>query len=137
MSTDSLTSLATLAVRRANDPNWVDLTDISAGIGGWNESDTARSRPIPSIPPTLIVQLLSVRDGNCNFTCDDNARTHPLFFLRSGEVFEVRIRPRGDGPGMPQAIYRGPATIAFNQAEGAARTFQVSITTTAITRSLV
>ena len=135
MSNQDITALSTFAVRPAGTGEYTDLSDVPAGTAGYNDSDVARSRPVPSIAPTLALQLLSVRDGNVNFVVDDNERTHPLFFLRSGQRFDVRIRKEGDGSGKPEVVYSGVATITLNNAEGGGRAFNVSVTATSVARA--
>ena len=136
MSTDDLTAISTFAVRPAGTTNWTVLSDVPAGAAGFNFSDVARSRPVPSIAATLAVQLLSTRDGNVNFVVDDNERTHPLFFLRSGQRFDVRIRREGDGSGLPEVVYTGVATVTLNNSEGGGRAFQISLAATAVARAV-
>jgi len=130
-----LTSESTLAVRRGTTGDWADLSDQAAGVSGWNDTVTARNRVVPSIAPVLVTQLMSVSDGNVNFTIDDNADTHGLFFMQSGEQFQVRIRPQGDGSGKAQALHTGIMAITLNNAEGGARTFQCSLTTTTLDKA--
>jgi len=127
-----LTAQSRLAIKRSADASYVDLSNQVAGVSGWNDSVTSRSRPIPTIPQTLAIQTFSVKDGNVNFTVDDNSLTHPIMFLRSGEVFDIRVQVEGAGSGKPQAVYTGPMTISLNNAEGGARTFQCSLTVTSL-----
>lgn len=127
-----LTSQATIAIKLSSSNNYVDISDQSAGVSGWNDTISQRTRPIPTIQGSLAVQLLIVRDGNVNFTIDDNSITHPLLFLRSGEEFNIRIRPAGDGAGKEQTVHTGLMTISLNNAPGGARTFQCTLTTTSV-----
>lgn len=130
-----LTANSTLDVRRGTAGAWTALGDVPAGIAAWAFNDTHRSRPIPSIPGILAVQKLRVRDGSVTITTDDNERTSPLFFLRSGEEFQFRIRRAGEGAGRAQAIITGKATINITNAEGGARGYQVTLTATAVDRA--
>ena len=130
-----LTAEATIALRRGTTGDWTDLSDQAAGVSGWNDSVTQRNRVVPSIAPVSVLQRLSVSDGNVSFTIDDNADTHGLLFMRAGEVFQVRIRPQGDGSGKAQAVHTGVMTVTLNNAEGGARTFQCSLTTTALDKT--
>jgi len=128
----ALTAAATFAVRQDSADDWTDLSDQPAGIAGYQATDTTRTRPVPSIPGQLAVQLLDVHDGNVTFTVDDNPRTNPLFFLRSGENFQVRVRREGDGSGKPEDVYEGIASINLNNAEGSTRSYQVTLTVSAL-----
>lgn len=130
-----LTANSTLDVRRGTSGAWTALGDVPAGTAAWAFNDTNRTRPIPSIPDVLAIQKLRVKDGSVTITIDDNERTHPLFFLRSGEVFQFRIRRAGIGSGNPEAVITGPATINGTNTEGGARGFQVTLTATAVERS--
>lgn len=131
-----LTANSTLDVRRGVAGDWTELGDIPAGVGAWAFNDTRRSRPVPSIPGIVAIQRLRVKDGSVTITVDDNERTGPLFFLRSGEEFQFRIRRGGAGAGKAQVVITGKASINATNAEGGARGFQVTLTATAVTRSV-
>lgn len=124
-----LTANSTLAFRRGTAGDWIDLS-VTEGLGAFQHFATPRTRPIPSLAPTLAVQRLSVTDESAQFTVDDNSITHPQMFLRSGEVFQVRIREQGDGAGRPQVILTGPASINKQDAAGGARTFVFNLSAT-------
>ena len=126
----SLTANSGLAVRRGTNGAWVELSDLPAGVAGWNVTDNARTRPVPSIAPVLAFQTLSVRDGNVNFTVDANERTHELMFLRSGFMFQVRVQEAGAGQGKAQVIYTGRANISILNTEAGNRAFNFSLTVT-------
>jgi len=128
----ALTANATFAVRRGTGGDYTDLSDQPAGIASYQTTDTARTRPVPSIPGQLAIQLLDIRDGNVTFTVDDNPRTNPLFFLYSGQTFQIRVRREGDGSGKPEDVYTGIASINLNNAEGGARSYQVTLTVSAL-----
>ena len=131
-----LTANTTVAIRRGLVGDWTELADRAAGLGAWNATDTARTRPIPSIPAILVVQRLTVHDATASFTADDNMLTAPLMFMRSGEIFQVRIRKEGDGLGRSEAIYTGPARINLDNVEGGARSYQFALTATGLTRGI-
>lgn len=131
-----LTAASTVAVRRGTTGAFTDLAVEASGLGAWNTSDTKRSRPIPSLPATLVIQLLDISDGSVGFTLDDNSITSPLFFLRSGATFAVRIRPEGDGAGKRSIEYVGPATISVLNTEGGGRQYRFQLDATSITRSV-
>ena len=126
----TLTASASLEVRRGTTGDFTDLSDQPAGISGWNETVTQRNRQVPSIPGILAVQLLTIRDGNVSFTVDDNERTHPLMFMRSGEAFDVRIKH--DASGTAGITYSGIASINMTSTPGGTRGFQFSLTVTAL-----
>lgn len=124
-----LTANSTLAVRRGTLGDWTEFTATN-GLGAFQQFSTRRTRPVPSIAPILAVQRLSIIDGSVQFTIDDNPISHPLFFLRSGDVFQVRIREDGDGAGKHEAIVTGPASINKQDAPGGVRSFVFNLTAT-------
>ena len=124
----TLTANAELAIRQTGQAEFVELATIPTGVSGFNFSDTARTRPIPSIPATLAVQRLEVKDARVGFTIDDNEVTNPLLFMRSGKDFDVRIRRLGEGSGNPQVTLTGPASINVTNAEAGARSYQFNLT---------
>lgn len=130
-----LTAASTVEIRIKGAGAWTDLSDPAVGLGAWQMSDTHDTRDVPSIPATRAVQLLDSKRGAVSFTVDDNARTHPIMFLRSGTVFEVRVRREGTGAGLPQVLVEGPATINAPNAPGGVRSFQFSLTVTSRTES--
>lgn len=131
-----LTANSEVAIRRGVAGSFTDFADGTRGLGAWQFFSTRRSRPVPSLPGVLAVQLLSIRDGSISFTVDDNPLSHPLMFLRSGEVFQVRIRRRGAGAGLPERLVTGIATINVLNAEGGARSFQFALQATALTEGV-
>lgn len=130
-----LTANSEVAIRRGTAGAWIDFADPNRGLGSWQALDTARTRPVPSLPGVLAVQRLSVRDGSVSFNVDDNSLTSPLLFLRSGEEFQVRVRRNGTGPGRPERIVTGRASINILNARGGARSYQFTLTATSVTNA--
>lgn len=129
-----LTANSEVAVRRGTTGPWTTF-GVADGVGSWQDTDQAQQRPVPGIGRALHVQLLDTRDGSVSFAADDNSITAPLFFLRSGEVFQVRIRETGAGSGKPEETHEGVANISILNGEAGARSYQFSLTTTALTEA--
>ena len=131
----AITSGSTVEIRPAGAGAYVVVSEAPVGVAAYSYSNTARQRAVPSIAPILATQQLQVRDARFGITIDDNPLTHPLFFMRSGARFEVRLRREGEGAGKPQVVLVGPATINLTNAPGGVRTFTFNIQTSAVTET--
>ena len=126
-----LTANSRVAVRRGIAGDYTDLTTLQ-GLNSWTTADTKRIRSVPSLTALAVAQLLDVTDSTAGFTIDDNATTAPLLYLRSGQVFQLRIQPEGLGVGLDELIYTGPARINHLNTEAGARNYRFDLTATQV-----
>ena len=122
----TLTAATKIRIHRVGGVS-MDLSVVGGGVDGWQETDTRRTRPLPSIPGSIQVQLLDLTDTSIALGVDDNATTSPEMFMRSGETFGVELRVKGDGAGLPNKAWSGPATINGENNAGAARRWTIAI----------
>ena len=134
----ALTSGVKLEIRQGDRGAYTTLTDDVNGLGSFNlQPGNRQSRPVPNTRQVLVTQLLQYRNGNLSFTCDANAVTHPLFFMRSGQRFDFRITREDGVSGTPVRAGSGVATVNYNSAVGGIRSFQVNIPLTELAETSV
>ena len=120
-----LSTVATIAMRVKNTSGWVD---IHPHIPGYRYSDMSRSRPKPELSGVTRHDMLDVSDTSLAVTVDDDDTTAAIFWVRSGEEFDVRIRVAGDGTGKPEVTFSGPAQIDVLAPQGGIIQYQVRVT---------
>lgn len=98
-----------------------------AGLGNWGIARSRRNRRVPGLGLGQRSQVLATTDGSASFPVDDNETTAPLFWARSGEVFDVRLWPRGMDTGRPYVRMVGPTTITLTAAEGSVRRYTITV----------
>lgn len=132
-----LTANSRVNVRRGEAGDFTTFGLIPSGLGSWSLTDTAQTRPIPSLRAIAASQLLDVRSGTFGANFDDNATSAPLFFFASGEYFEVQVRPEGDTVGKQQIVVVGRARIQHSNPEGGIRGYRFDLTASGITYEVV
>ena len=103
------------------------ISGIARGLDTFSLSNVEDQRDVPGGGDVMGKQALGYREGNAEFTVDENETTRPLFWGKNARRFYCTYGPEGNASGSPKFAFEAIATITHNWEERAVRRFQVSL----------
>ena len=88
--------------------------DVSATLRGWDGIDINQEedeREIPGGGKRVGTQYLGYKEGQSSMTVDINIFTVPLFWMKSGRLFNFVYSPEGVAPNRPRWTWSAKLSI--------------------------